>query len=183
MLEDKDRIFTNLYGMKDRSLAGAKSRGHWDGTASIIKRGRSAIVDEMKASGLRGRGGAGFPTGLKWSFMPKESDGRPSYLVVNADESEPGTCKDREIMRHDPHTLIEGCLIASFAMNANTCYIYLRGEYIREREALQAAIDECYEDGLAGRERGEVRLGFRSLPASRRRRVYLRRRNSAAGKP
>ena len=91
----------------------------------------------MKKSGLRGRGGAGFPTGLKWSFMPKQSDGRPHYLVVNADESEPGTCKDREIMRHDPHLLVEGCLIASFAMGANAAFIYVRGEYIREREALQ----------------------------------------------
>ena len=94
MLDDKDRIFTNIYGMHDRSLAGARARGHWDGTADLIKRGRDAIVEEMKSSGLRGRGGAGFPTGLKWSFMPKESDGRPHYLVVNADESEPGTCKD-----------------------------------------------------------------------------------------
>ncbi|MEO1490935.1 MAG: NADH-quinone oxidoreductase subunit NuoF [Pseudomonadota bacterium] len=151
MLDDKDRIFTNLYGMFDRSLAGARARGHWDGTAGLIARGREAIVEEMKSSGLRGRGGAGFPTGLKWSFMPKESDGRPHYLVVNADESEPGTCKDREIMRHDPHTLIEGCLIASFAMGANACYIYLRGEYIREREALQMAIDECYDAGLLGK--------------------------------
>ncbi|MCV6593301.1 MAG: NADH-quinone oxidoreductase subunit F, partial [Silicimonas sp.] len=133
MLEDKDRIFTNLYGMHDRTLAGARARGHWDGTAGLIQKGRDWVVEQAKASGLRGRGGAGFPTGLKWSFMPKESDGRPSYLVVNADESEPGTCKDREIMRHDPHTLIEGCLIASFAMNAHACYIYLRGEYIRER--------------------------------------------------
>ena len=112
MLADKDRIFTNLYGMLDRSLAGARARGHWDDTAGLIGRGRDKIVEEMKASGLRGRGGAGFPTGLKWSFMPKQSDGRPAYLVVNADESEPGTCKDREIMRHDPHTLVEGCLIA-----------------------------------------------------------------------
>lgn len=151
MLDDKDRIFTNLYGMHERTLAGAKARGHWDGTADIIKKGRDWIIDQMKASGLRGRGGAGFPTGLKWSFMPKESDGRPAYLVVNADESEPGTCKDREIMRHDPHTLIEGCLIASFAMNANACYIYIRGEYIREREALQAAIDEAYDNGLLGK--------------------------------
>ncbi|MEM7685503.1 MAG: NADH-quinone oxidoreductase subunit NuoF [Pseudomonadota bacterium] len=150
MLDDKDRIFTNLYGMHDRTLAGARARGHWDGTAALIGRGREAIVEEMKSSGLRGRGGAGFPTGLKWSFMPKESDGRPHYLVVNADESEPGTCKDREIMRHDPHTLIEGCLIASFAMGAHACYIYLRGEYIREREALQIAIDECYDAGLLG---------------------------------
>mgnify|MGYP005989262791 CR=1 FL=1 len=151
MLKDEDRIFTNLYGMHDRSLAGARARGHWDGTADIIGRGRDWIIDEMKASGLRGRGGAGFPTGLKWSFMPKESDGRPAYLVINADESEPATCKDREIMRHDPHTLIEGALIASFAMQAHTSYIYIRGEYIREREALQAAIDECYDAGLLGR--------------------------------
>ena len=151
MLKDQDRIFTNLYGMHDRSLAGARSRGHWDGTAEIIGRGRDKLIDEMKASGLRGRGGAGFPTGMKWSFMPKHSDGRPSYLVINADESEPATCKDREIMRHDPHTLIEGALIASFAMNAHVCYIYLRGEYIREREALQRAIDECYDAGLLGR--------------------------------
>ena len=151
MLKDQDRIFTNLYGMHERTLAGAKQRGHWDGTAGIIEKGRDWIIDTMKASGLRGRGGAGFPTGLKWSFMPKESDGRPAYLVINADESEPGTCKDREIMRHDPHTLIEGALIASFAMQAHTCYIYLRGEYIREREALQAAIDECYDAGLLGR--------------------------------
>ncbi|AML53210.1 NADH-quinone oxidoreductase subunit NuoF [Falsihalocynthiibacter arcticus] len=151
MLKDQDRIFTNLYGMHDRSLAGAKARGHWDGTAGIIKKGRDWVVTEAKASGLRGRGGAGFPTGLKWSFMPKESDGRPSYLVINADESEPGTCKDREIMRHDPHTLIEGALLASFAMGAHACYIYIRGEFIREREALQSAIDECYDAGLLGK--------------------------------
>ena len=151
MLTEKDRICTNIDGMLDRSLAGARARGHWDCTAAIIKEGRDSVADTMKASGLRGRGGAGFPTGLKWSFMPKESDGRPAYLVVNADESEPGTCKDREIMRHDPHTLTEGCLIASFAMNANACYIYIRGEYIREREALQAAIDEAYDAGLLGK--------------------------------
>ncbi len=151
MLKDEDRIFTNLYGMHDRTLKGAQARGHWDGTAAILAKGRDWIIDEMKSSGLRGRGGAGFPTGLKWSFMPKESDGRPAYLVVNADESEPGTCKDREIMRHDPHTLIEGCLIASFAMQAHACYIYIRGEYIREKEALQRAIDEAYEAGLIGR--------------------------------
>jgi len=151
MLKDTDRIFTNLYGMHDRTLAGARARGQWDGTADIIAKGRDWIVEEIKASGLRGRGGAGFPTGLKWSFMPGESDGRPSYLVINADESEPGTCKDREIMRHDPHTLNEGALIATFAMGANTCYIYIRGEFVREREALQAAIDECRDAGLLGR--------------------------------
>ena len=150
MLADTDRIFTNIYGMYDRSLAGARKRGLWDDTAGIIGRGRDKIIEEMKASGLRGRGGAGFPTGLKWSFMPKGSDGRPHYLVVNADESEPATCKDREIMRHDPHTLIEGCLVAGFAMGAHAAYIYIRGEYIRERESLQIAIDECYDAGLLG---------------------------------
>ncbi len=151
MLNDQDRVFSNIYGLKDKSLKGAMSRGHWDGTKALVDKGRDWIVNEMKASGLRGRGGAGFPTGLKWSFMPKESDGRPHYLVVNADESEPGTCKDRDIMRHDPHTLIEGCVLASFAMNAHTAYIYVRGEFIREREALQRAIDECYDAGLLGK--------------------------------
>ncbi|MDA7946594.1 MAG: NADH-quinone oxidoreductase subunit NuoF [Hyphomicrobiaceae bacterium] len=151
MLKDEDRIFRNLYGFEDWSLKGAKKRGAWSGTKKFLQKGRDWIIDEVKASGLRGRGGAGFPTGLKWSFMPKESDGRPHYLVVNADESEPGTCKDREIMRHDPHLLIEGCLIASFAMGANTAYIYIRGEFIRERERLQAAIDEAYDAKLIGK--------------------------------
>ena len=151
MLPDKDRIFTNIYGLHDRSLKGAMSRGCWDGTAGIIAKGREWIVNEMKASGLRGRGGAGFPTGLKWSFMPKVSDGRPSYLVVNADESEPGTCKDRDIMRHDPQTLVEGCLLAGFAMGAHAAYIYVRGEFFREREALQQAVDECYDAKLIGK--------------------------------
>ncbi len=152
MLADRDRIFKNLYGQHDWGLKGARARGAWDGTKSILERGRDGIINEMKASGLRGRGGAGFPTGMKWSFMPKESkDGRPSYLVVNADESEPGTCKDREIMRHDPHLLVEGCLIAGFAMGAVAAYIYVRGEFIRERETLQAAIDQAYEARLIGK--------------------------------
>ncbi len=152
MLADKDRIFKNLYGQHDWGLKGARARGAWDGTKQILERGRDGVINEMKASGLRGRGGAGFPTGMKWSFMPKESkDGRPSYLVVNADESEPGTCKDREIMRHDPHLLVEGCLIAGFAMGAVAAYIYVRGEFIRERERLQAAIDQAYEARLIGK--------------------------------
>ena len=152
MLQDKDRIFTNLYGLHDWGLEGARARGAWDGTKAMLEKGRDWIINEVKASGLRGRGGAGFPTGLKWSFMPKQSDGRPHYLVVNADESEPGTCKDREIMRHDPHLLIEGCLIAAFAMNAKHCYIYIRGEFIRERERLQAAVDQAYEARLIGKD-------------------------------
>ena len=151
MLRDEDRIFTNLYGLDDPGLTGARRRGDWDGARDILARGRDAIVEEIKASGLRGRGGAGFPTGLKWSFMPKESDGRPAYLVVNADESEPGTCKDREIMRNDPHKLIEGALIAGFAMGATAAYIYIRGEFFQEAERLQTTVDEAYEAGLIGR--------------------------------
>ncbi|WP_237151605.1 NADH-quinone oxidoreductase subunit NuoF [Oryzibacter oryziterrae] len=151
MLQDKDRIFTNIYGRHDWGLQGALKRGQWDGTKDILAKGRDWIVKEMQASGLRGRGGAGFPTGLKWSFMPKQNDGRPHYLVVNADESEPGTCKDREILRHDPHHLVEGCLLAGFAMGAHTAYIYVRGEFMRERERLQAAIDQAYDAGLLGK--------------------------------
>src|SRR5438067_1069071 len=151
MLSDRDRIFKNLYGQHSWRLADAGRRGAWDGTKEILAQGADWIINEVKDSGLRGRGGAGFPTGLKWSFMPKEqSDDRPHYLVVNADESEPGTCKDREIMRHDPHLLIEGCLIAGFAMHANTCFIYIRGEFVRERERLQAAVDQAYEANLIG---------------------------------
>ena len=152
MLQDKDRIFTNIYGVHDTSLKGAMARGQWDGIKGFLDKGSDWIIDQIKESGLRGRGGAGFPTGLKWSFMPKESDGRPSYLVVNADESEPGTCKDRDIMRHDPHTLLEGCLVAGFAMKAHHCYIYIRGEFVREREALQRAIDEAYDANLIGKD-------------------------------
>lgn len=151
MLQDKDRIFTNIYGPSGAALTAAQQRGDWDATKAVLAKGRDWIIGEMKASGLRGRGGAGFPTGLKWSFMPKQSDGRPHYLVVNADESEPGTCKDRDILRHEPHKLLEGCLVAGFAMAANACYIYVRGEFIREREALQRAVDEAYAAGLLGK--------------------------------
>ncbi|HLY57721.1 MAG TPA: NADH-quinone oxidoreductase subunit NuoF [Stellaceae bacterium] len=152
MLRDADRIFTNLYGLHDPFLKGARARGDWNGTKGLILKGRDWLVEECKNSGLRGRGGAGFPTGMKWSFMPKQSDGRPSYLVVNADESEPGTCKDRDIMRHDPHKLVEGCLLASVAMGAHACYIYIRGEFRNEAVALQHAIDEAYEAGLIGKD-------------------------------
>jgi NADH-quinone oxidoreductase subunit F len=152
MLADQDRIFTNLYGFHSPGLEEARKRGSWDGTKTLIDKGQDWIINEMKASGLRGRGGAGFPTGLKWSFMPKKSDGRPSYLVVNADESEPGTCKDREIMRNDPQIFIEGCFLACFAMYAHVCYIYIRGEYILERQRLETAIAEAYEARLLGQD-------------------------------
>ena len=152
MLSDQDRIFTNLYGQEDFGIDAAMKRGDWDGTKDIIAKGREWIIDEMKASGLRGRGGAGFPTGLKWSFMPKERiPGRPAYLVVNADEGEPGTCKDRDMMRHDPHKLVEGCLIAGFAMNAVAAYIYIRGEFHNEGNALEEAISQAYDKGFLGK--------------------------------
>ena len=180
MLEDKDRIFTNLYGLGDRGLKGARARGNWDGTKAIIDKGRDWIIAEMKASGLRGRGGAGFPTGLKWSFMPKTVDPkRPHYLVINADESEPGTCKDREIMRNDPHTLVEGALLASFAMGAHAAYIYVRGEFIKERDKSRGR----GRGGLRGeahRQGQYSRLAVRSLRPSWRGGLYLRRRDGDA---
>jgi NADH-quinone oxidoreductase subunit F len=152
MLADKDRIFTNLYGFQPWTIDAALKRGDWDDTKALMARGQDAIIDEVKASGLRGRGGAGFPTGMKWSFMPKEpKPGKPSFLVINADESEPGSCKDREIIRHDPHKLVEGALIAGFAMRARAAYIYIRGEYIREAETLFAAVQEAYDRGFLGK--------------------------------
>lgn len=151
MLTDKDRIFTNLYGWEPSSLESARARGDWDGTKDLIAKGREWIIEEMKSSGLRGRGGAGFPTGMKWSFMPKEDTGKPHYLVINADESEPGTCKDREVLRHEPHKLVEGALLAGFAMGAHSAYIYVRGEFYDESSALGRAIAEAYDAGLLGK--------------------------------
>ncbi|MBR0551468.1 NADH-quinone oxidoreductase subunit NuoF [Stakelama marina] len=152
MLADKDRIFTNLYGYQPWNLDAAVKRGDWDDTKKLLEIGQDTIIDRVKASGLRGRGGAGFPTGVKWGFMPKEpKPDRPNFLVINADESEPGSCKDREIIRHDPHKLIEGALVAGFAMRARAAYIYIRGEYIREAEVLFAAIAEAYDKGLIGK--------------------------------
>ena len=150
MLNDQDRIFTNIYGLEDISLKGAKKRGDWSRTKSILAKGAEKIIAEIKDSELRGRGGAGFSTGMKWSFMPKEPSERPHYLVINADEGEPGTCKDREILRNEPHKLIEGALVASFAMGAHATYCYVRGEFYRETEALQRAVDEAYAAGLIG---------------------------------
>ena len=151
MLKDEDRIFTNLYGWFDRGLAGARKRGDWSNTRELLKNTPDEIVELVKASGLRGRGGAGFSTGLKWSFMPKEVTDRPHYLIVNADESEPGTCKDREIMRNDPHKLVEGCLIGGYAIRARAAFIYIRGEFYNEAQKLQTAIDEAYDAGLIGK--------------------------------
>ena len=151
MLDEKDRIFNNLYGQKSSDLNSSKNRGDWSNTSDILKKERNIIIQELTKSGLRGRGGAGFPTATKWSFMPKEPTGKNHYLVVNADESEPGTCKDRDIIRNEPHKLLEGCIIACKAMGANICYIYIRGEFYNERIALEKALKEAYDDGLVGK--------------------------------
>lgn len=154
MLNEQDKIFTNLNGAQSNDLQTSRLRGDWSQTKKFIDNGSEWIIEQIKNSGLRGRGGAGFPTGTKWSFVPKKTDpktGKPHYLVINADESEPGTCKDRDIIRFEPHKLIEGCLIASRAINANVCYIYIRGEYYNESRILQKAIDEAYEAKLIGK--------------------------------
>ena len=154
MLKEQDKIFTNLNGHKPYNIKDALQRGDWLDTKKFLDQGSEYLIQEVKNSQLRGRGGAGFPTGTKWSFVPKKTDpkiGKPHYLVVNADESEPGTCKDRDILRFEPHKLIEGCLLASRAINANTCYIYIRGEYYNEAQTLQNAIDEAYEAKLIGK--------------------------------
>ena len=150
MLNNKDKIFTNLYGLEPYDLKAAYARGDWESTKVLMAKGPDWIIDEIKNSQLRGRGGAGFPTGLKWSFMPRDPN-KNNYLVVNADESEPGTCKDRDMIRNDPQKLIEGCLLASYAMQAHICYIYIRGEYYNESVVLEKAIAEAYDAGLIGK--------------------------------
>jgi NADH dehydrogenase (ubiquinone) flavoprotein 1 len=153
-LKDQDRIFQNVYGKYGHDLKSSMKMGDWYKTKEIILKGDKWIIDEMKKSGLRGRGGAGFPSGLKWSFMNPpgwEKNAGPRYLVVNADEGEPGTCKDREIIRKDPHKLVEGCLLAGRGMNATAAYIYIRGEFYNETVILQNAINEAYKAGMLGK--------------------------------
>lgn len=162
-LKDSDRIFQNLYDKYGKDLKSAQRMGDWYKTKEIILKGDKWIIDQMKASGLRGRGGAGFPSGLKWSFMNPpgwENNPGPRYLVVNADEGEPGTCKDREIIRKDPHKLVEGCLLAGRAMNATAAYIYIRGEFYNEAAALQTAINEAYKANLIGKNACESGYDF-----------------------
>jgi NADH-quinone oxidoreductase subunit F len=127
-----------------------KEMGGYTALKKAFSMPQDDIIGEVKKSNLRGRGGAGFPTGMKWGFIPKQST-KPKYLVCNADESEPGTFKDRDIMRYTPHLLIEGMVIGGFAIGANAGYIYIRGEYVREAKLLQAAIDEAYENGFLGK--------------------------------
>ncbi|WP_168464658.1 NADH-quinone oxidoreductase subunit NuoF [Wolbachia endosymbiont of Ctenocephalides felis wCfeT] len=152
MLKAQNRIFTNLNGKEDPLLKGAKKRGSWQKTKEFLDLGPEKIIDEVKKSGLRGRGGAGFPTGLKWSFMPKNlPKEQPTYLVVNADESEPGTCKDRDILRYEPHKLLEGIVLAGRAINASAAYIYIRGEFYNEYLVLKKALEEAYKGEMVGK--------------------------------
>src|SRR5690349_18869769 len=132
-----------------RTYAGWVKRGGYEALKKAVGMTPDAIIEEIKASGLRGRGGAGFPTGLKWSFMPK-NDGKPHYLLCNADESEPGTFKDREIMRWTPHQLLEGCAIASYAIGAERCYIYIRGEFTEPWQVMTKAVEEAYANRALG---------------------------------
>ena len=146
-MKKENIIFSNLYGKHDESIKGAIKRGDWKDIKKILKLNKQDLINKIKDSGLRGRGGAGFSTGMKWDFMPKIS-GRQHYLVINADEGEPGTCKDRDIIRNEPHKLVEGCLISGYAIGADKCYIYIRGEFYNEAKILQKAIDDAYERGF-----------------------------------
>ena len=140
---------------------------------------RADLIQLVKDSGLRGRGGAGFPTGMKWSFVPRDT-GKPTYVTVNFDESEPGTCNNRELGEREPHRLIEGTAIAAKAIGCHTAFIYIRGEYLWQAMVLQRALDEAYAGGLPGQRhrRHRLRPGHRAAP--RRRRLHLRRGDGAA---
>jgi len=148
------KIVTKNFGVPDsHKLSVYQQRGGFQAFRKALSLQPAALVDEVKKSNLRGRGGAGFPTGLKWSFIPKGLPKEaPVYLVVNADESEPGTCKDRELLAFDPHLLIEGMLIASYALGCKHAYIYIRGEMMREAEIVEMAIEEAYAAGLLGKD-------------------------------
>jgi NADH-quinone oxidoreductase subunit F len=149
LLADRDRIFTNLNKRQDWRLQAAKARGCWNGVDLMVQAGPDWVIEQIKASGLRGRGGGGFITATKWSLMPPE-DGGARYLLVNADESEPGACKDRQMVGGDPHLVIEGAFLAAYAIRAHTAYIYIRGEAVAERERLEAAVAEAESARLIG---------------------------------
>ncbi|HEX9631570.1 MAG TPA: NADH-quinone oxidoreductase subunit NuoF [Gemmatimonadales bacterium] len=159
-------VLSQYFGDADaRTYAGWVERGGYAALAQALGMKPGEVVDLVKASGLRGRGGAGFPTGLKWSFMPREQT-KPHYLCCNADESEPGTFKDREIMRWTPHALLEGCAIAMHAIQAEVGYIYIRGEFTEPIRIVQAALDEAYREGV---------LGANALGSGRRLDIWIHR--------
>ncbi|HEX9729452.1 MAG TPA: NADH-quinone oxidoreductase subunit NuoF [Gemmatimonadales bacterium] len=148
---DKETVVLSRYfgDPEAKTYDGWVKRGGYEALTKALSMQPAAVTEEVKESGLRGRGGAGFPCGFKWTFMPKEKKG-PHYLCCNADESEPGTFKDREIMRWTPHALIEGCAIAMYAIQAEVCYIYIRGEFTEPIRIVQAALDEAYAKGVLG---------------------------------
>ena len=151
MLTNEDKIFKNFALKEDPALFKCRLNGDWqDDAKDIIAKGSRWIIDEVKTSQLRGRGGAGFSTATKWSFVAQQKTEKPVFLVINADESEPGTCKDRDILRYEPHKLIEGALYTAVAIGSHRSYIYIRGECFNEALILQRAIDEAYEAGLLG---------------------------------
>lgn len=151
MLKPDNKIFTNLNGKLPVDIKTSINRGIYSENEKFFKKGADWIINEIKESNLRGRGGAGFPTGIKWSFMPKNPTcERPNYLIINADESEPGTCKDRDILRYDPHLLIEGAILSSYAIRASKCYIYIRGEFYNEAKILDNAVQEAYQYNKIG---------------------------------
>ncbi|MGD2071751.1 MAG: NADH-quinone oxidoreductase subunit NuoF [Gemmatimonadota bacterium] len=146
------RVLSEHFGDPEaRTLEGARARGRYETLKKALAMDPDEVTDIVKASGLRGRGGAGFPTGVKWSFMPKDRS-KPHYLCCNADESEPGTFKDRELMRWDPHMVIEGCLIACHAIRAEHAYIYCRGEFFEASSILARAVEDAYEAGFCGQD-------------------------------
>jgi NADH-quinone oxidoreductase subunit F len=142
-------LFKNIHKKDSHTYKVHKAGGGYDQVEKAMAMSTDDVIDEVKRAGIRGRGGAGFPAGLKWSFIPKDN-ARPKYLVCNADEGEPGTCKDRDIIRYVPHQLIEGMIIAAFAVGAERGYIYIRGEFVREAEVLEGAIKEAYDKGYLG---------------------------------
>jgi NADH-quinone oxidoreductase subunit F len=142
-------LLKNVGKPEVKTVAGYREAGGYKGLERALQMEPDAVIEAVKDSGLRGRGGAGFPAGLKWSFIPKETD-KPKYLVCNADESEPGTFKDRILMEEDPQQLIEGCAVCCYAVSANVCYIYIRGEYVEQANILEAAIRDAYDAGVLG---------------------------------
>src|SRR6201998_1463313 len=147
---DEVKIVSRRFGQGATDIDKYIELGGYEATKKCLAQGPDWIINEMKASNLRGRGGAGFPTGMKWSFVPKQSP-KPKYVLCNGDESEPGTCKDRLIFEHDPHAVIEGVMIAALAVGARTGYIYVRGEYRYLLVIMQKALKDAYAKGFLGK--------------------------------
>ena len=149
MADKKNGVLTPLVKDQCNLLKNYKKHDGSETAKKVLKMKPEEIIEEMKKSNLRGLGGAGFPTGVKWSFIPKNT-GKPVYLVVNCDESEPGTFKDKYIVSDATHVMLEGIIIAAYAIGAHSCYIYIRGEYVLPAERIEAAIQEAYDAGILG---------------------------------